>query len=384
MKIVFIGQKGIPVKAGGVEKHVNDLAVKLVEKGHDVSVYTRPSYTDSSLKEYRGVKLISIPSIPTKHLDAISHTFFACLDIIFRRDFDIIHFHSIGPSSLIWLVKIFKPHTPVIATFHTQCYHHKKWGVFARFFLKMSERICCYFSDRVITISRSLHRYAKEKYGIDATYSPNGVNPMKKVSADEISERWGLTKDSYIVSVGRLIQHKGIHYIIEAYKQLKTDKKLVIVGDGFFTDKYVQQLEEMARGNENIIFTGTQSGRVLKELFSNAYMFIQPSESEGLSIALLEAMSYATPVLVSDIDENREAVDDAGFYFKNKNIADLRFKMDEMLVKPTEIREKAQKALERVEKHYSWNSIVVDVLEVYEDALLERHRETAYNQTLFK
>jgi glycosyltransferase involved in cell wall biosynthesis len=384
MKIVFIGQKGIPVKAGGVEKHVNDLAVKLVEKGHDVSVYTRPSYTDSSLKEYRGVKLISIPSIPTKHLDAISHTFFACLDIIFRRDFDIIHFHSIGPSSLIWFVKIFKPHTPVVATFHTQCYHHKKWGIFARFFLKMSERICCYFSDRVITISTSLNRYAKEKYGIDATYSPNGVNPMKKVAADEISERWGLTKDSYIVSVGRLIQHKGIHYIIEAYKQLKTDKKLVIVGDGFFTDKYVQQLEEMARGNENIIFTGTQSGRVLKELFSNAYMFIQPSESEGLSIALLEAMSYATPVLVSDIEENREAVDDAGFYFKNKNIADLRFKMDEMLVKPTEIQAKAQMALERVEKHYSWNSIVVDVLEVYEDALLERHRETAYNQTLFK
>lgn len=381
MKIVFVGQKGIPVKSGGVEKHVNDLAIKLAEKGHDVSLYTRPSYSDKNLKEYKGVKLISLPSIPTKHFDAISHTFLACLDIIFRRDFDVIHFHSIGPSSLIWLLRIFKPSTPIVSTFHSKCYYHKKWGVVARFCLKMGEKICCHFSDSVITVSKELNRYTKEKYGIDAIYIPNGVNLMEKVEANSITKQWGLKKDSYIVSIGRLIQHKGIHYIIEAYKQLKTEKKLVIVGDGFFTDKYVQELEEMARGNDNIIFTGAQSGVVLKELFSNASMFIQPSEAEGLSIALLEAMSYGTPVLVSDIEENREAVGDCGYFFKNKNIADLRFKIEEMLVKPDEVKAKAKLARERVDKMYSWDSIVDEVLEVYSDAQFEKQREEACEQT---
>ncbi len=154
MKIAFIGQKGIPAKSGGVETHVEDLSTRLVELGHEVLVYTRPNYTDKNLKEFKGVKLVSLASVATKHFDAISHTIRACFDVV-RQDVDVVHFHSIGPSSMIWLVKLLKPGLPVVATFHTRCYEHQKWGRFAKFCLKAAEAICCKFSDQTIAVSKT-------------------------------------------------------------------------------------------------------------------------------------------------------------------------------------------------------------------------------------
>lgn len=366
MKIVFIGQKGIPMKFGGVEKHVSDLATKLVEYGHEVIAYTRSNYSDPKLLEHKGVKLISLPSISTKNLDAISHTFIACLDLIFiRRKIDIIHFHSIGPSSLIWLVKIFKPRTLIVSTFHTQCYFHKKWSSFAKTYLKFGEYMCCKLSDVVIVVSKNLKKYADKKYNINTINIPNGIYMPNLRKPSVIEKKWGLTSDSYILFVSRLIRHKGTHYLIDAYKKLQTDKKLVIVGGGSFTDVYVSEIEEMAKNNDNIILTGQQSGEALEELFSNAYFFVQPSETEGLSIALLEAMSYNNAVLVSDIPGNKEVVENNGFTFRNKDISDLEEKMRYLLNNPKLVSEYAQKAKAHVDKNYNWNIIVKDIEFLY-------------------
>ena len=196
MRICFIGQKGLPAKAGGVEKHVEELARRLVSAGHEIFVYTRASYTNKNLKKYQGINLINLPNIATKHLDAISHTFRACLDLR-KREVDIIHFHSIGPASLIWLVKLLKPGVPVIFTFHTKCYEHKKWGLIAKVYLKFGELIGCLLADKTIVISRELARYTKNKYKTEAVYIPNGVSRLKTVKADRI-KTWGLKKDSYI------------------------------------------------------------------------------------------------------------------------------------------------------------------------------------------
>lgn len=370
MKIVFIGQKGIPAKFGGVEKHVSDLATKLAGLGHEVIVYTRSNYTDPDLLEYKGVRLINLPNIATKNLDAISHTFLACLDLIFRRKkVDIVHFHSIGPSSLIWLIRLFKPKTPIVSTFHTQCYFHKKWGVLARTYLKLGEYVCCKFSQKVIVVSKTLKKYVDKKYGIESLNIPNGVYLPSLIKPSIIKEKWGLSSESYILFVARLIRHKGAHYIIDAYKKLKTDKKLVVVGGGFFTDKYVSEVQEMAKDNENIIVTGEQSGKALAELFSNAYCFVQPSESEGLSIALLEAMSYRRMVLSSDIPENKEIVLDNGMTFENKNINSLAEKLQYLLSHPDLVKEKGDKGHSHVAKYYNWNIIVDDILNVYESLL---------------
>lgn len=366
MKIAFIGQKGIPtIHGGGVERHVENLAVSLVKLGHEAIVYTRHSYTDKSLKEFKGVKLINLPSIPSKNLDAISHTFLACLNVIFKK-VDVVHFHSIGPSSLIWLVKLFKPRTPVIATFHSQCYHNNKWGWFARNYLKFGEYICCTKSDRLITVSKYLAGHVKEKYQRDnVSYIPNGVNMPELVEPKEIKEKWGLDKNSYILYLGRLVRNKGIEYLIEAYKQLQTDKKLIIAGEGDFEE----DLKAMAKDNKNIIFTGNQFGRSWAELYSNNYFFVQPSEAEGLSLALLEAMSYQNACLVSDIDANLEVVQDQGFSFKNRDINDLRDKMKELLNDEHKVFENKAKMLKRVKEEYVWDGIVLRILDLYQEVI---------------
>lgn len=370
MKVYFIGQKGIPAKFGGVEKHVEELATRLVKAGHEVFVYTRPNYTDRKLKKYRGVNLISLNNLATKHFDAISHTFRACLDLA-KRDVDIIHFHSIGPSSLLWLAKLLKPGVPIIATFHTKCYEHKKWGGIARAYLKFGELVACVLADRTIAISPLLAAYVKEKYKTDVAYIPNGVSLFKIVKVEKV-KKWGLKKDNYILAVSRLVGHKGTQYLISAYKNLNTDKKLVIAGDGAYTDGYVKQLKELAAGNENIIFTGNQTGRALAELFSNAYVFVQPSESEGLSIALLEAMAYGKCVLVSDIIENTQVIENCGHIFKSRNSRSLKTKLFYLLRHPEIIQRYGLSARKLVSKKYSWPKIVSSTIKLYTDQIYQR------------
>jgi glycosyltransferase involved in cell wall biosynthesis len=364
MKIYFIGQKGIPGVSGGVEKHVEELSTRLVRSGHDVFVYTRPNYTDATLKQYKGVNLISLPSIPTKRLDAISHTFLACFDlIIFRKNVDIAHFHSIGPSSLIWLIKIFRPSLPVVFTFHSKCYNHKKWGFFARAYLRFSEYLACRLADQVVAVSKSLQQYIKERYNIDSIYIPNGTSISKRSGAGEI-KKLGLKKGGYILSVSRLVRVKGIHNLIIAYNRIKTDKKLVIVGDALKKDKYYQELKELAGSNPNIIFTGVLRGRVLRELYANAYLFVQPSESEGLSVSLLEAMSFGSRILVSNIEENVEAIAGKGGVFKNLDVLDLEKQLKKIICS-SENRYRLF-YIDRVKKEYNWLNIAKKTLRIYQ------------------
>ncbi len=367
MKIAFIGQKGIPTHQGGIERHVEELAIRLVSQGCEVIAYTRPYYVDKNLKEYKGIQLISLPTIRTKHLDAIVHTFFACLNVG-KHKVDIIHFHSIGPSFWIWLAKLLNPRTPIVATFHLQCYRHKKWGKFAKLSLKIGEIICCLLSDKLIVVSRNLKRMVHRNYKRTADYIPNGVPSYKRVKADEIN-KIGLKKEGYILYVGRLVESKGAHYLIEAYNHLETEKKLVIVGDEAHSDGYETKLKEMSKGNSNIVFTGRLEGnsRLLAELFSNAYLFVHPSEIEGLSISLLETMSYARAALVSDIPENIEAVQSAGFSFKNGDSKDLVFQLKKLMEMPSQVHKKGLEAKNRAENHYSWEAVSSKTLVVYRE-----------------
>jgi glycosyltransferase involved in cell wall biosynthesis len=364
MKIAFIGQKGIPAKNGGVERYVESLATNLADLGQEVLVYNRRDYADKNV--YKNIELVSLPALRSKHLEAISHTFLACLDVI-RRPVDIIHFQSIGPASLIWLVKIFKPKTPIIFTFHCQDYYHQKWGFFARLYLRLGEKIGCALADQIITISKELTEYVIREYRRTPIYIPNGADLRDKVEAQEI-KKWGLSDGNYITYIGRLVRHKGVHYLINAYRQITTDKKLVIVGDGAYTDDYVKELRQAATDNKNIVFTGNQSGRALAELYSNAYLFVQPSESEGLSIALLEAMGYKTACLASDIRANLEALGSAGLTFINTNTDDLRDKIKLTLSDPSLVAAKAAAGYERVKSYFNWSDITRRVLEVYNEA----------------
>jgi glycosyltransferase involved in cell wall biosynthesis len=375
MRIAYIGQKGIPVKTGGVERYVEEVATRMVKKGHEVFVYARNNYTEKKLCEYKGVKIIHLPSVSTKNLDAISHTFLATVHALFQN-YDIIHYHSIGPTSLSVIPKLFKRKTPLIATFQCQDYFHKKWGLFARAYLRFSEKLTCIVPDKTIAVSQEIQMYAKEKYQKDLVCIPNGAEIKFNHNTESLKD-WDLRKNNYILSVSRLIRHKGIHYLIEAFndlceKKLNQGKKLVIVGDGSFTDEYVTYLKALAVKNREIIFTGTLSGEKLEQLFSHCFLFVQPSESEGMSLALLEAMGYGKAILISNILENINVLKGSGFVFENKNKDDLKNKLKEILDNPKKVEMAGVESQKIARDFYDWNKIVDQIEVLYLDSLNEK------------
>ncbi|MFA9262447.1 MAG: glycosyltransferase family 4 protein [Undibacterium sp.] len=384
MKIAFIGQKGIPTQSGGVEKHVEKLSVRLTELGHEVTVYTRPHYTPKTMETFRGVRLVSLPSIATKHLDAITHTFVATVHALFQ-DYDVIHYHSIGPSILSIIPRILKPKARVISTFHSRDYFHKKWSVFARNCLKAAEFFTCKVPERTITVSQELAQYAKDFYGCDAVYIPNGAE-IEMTAAAETLNQWGIKPGRYALSVSRLVAHKGIHYLIKAFMELEdTNKlpnnyKLVIVGAPANTNDYEAYLHTMAAGRENILFLGEQQGKNLAALFTHAGIFVQPSENEGMSMALLEAMAYSLPVIVSDIAPNIEVVKGGyGAVFPVKDTDALKQELAYYINRPDEAKRLGELAKGRIDDAFSWDAIARRTAEVYQDTIDARAHQYQWN-----
>lgn len=373
MKIAIIGHKGIPALAGGVERHVEEVAVRMARQGHAVTAYVRNSYTDKSLPEYRGVRLIHLPSIGTKHLDAISHTLLATLHALFQR-YDIVHFHSIGPATLCWIIRLFKRRSRLIATFHSRDYFHRKWSLPARLFLRLGEYLICTVPHATVVLTRGQQHYVRETYGRDTEIIPNGYGIHPDLDTRELAS-WGLTPKKYVLSVCRLIPHKGIHYLINAFMQLEdagrlpVGVRLVIAGSGFHTDDYEQHLHKLACGRSNIIFTGTQSGAALAQLYSHACVFVQPSDAEGLSIALLEAMGCAVAPLVSSIPENIEPLQGLGFSFAAGNVDDLKKKLAEVLDNSAGTAAMGRQVQALAEREYNWDSIAERYLQLYDRCL---------------
>lgn len=379
MKIAFIGQKGIPALSGGVEKHVDKLSGELRRLGHEVTVYTRPWYTPQDKQSFHGVRLISLPSIHTKHWDAISHTFMATIHALFQ-DYDVIHYQSIGPSILSFIPRILKPRTRVIATFHSRDYFHQKWGFLAQLCLKAAEFFTCHIPERTVAVSEHLAEYARSFYHARAIAIPNGAE-VTPTYDENVLKQYGLRSGNYVLSVSRLVGHKGIQYLIKAFMELEdttklpNNYKLVIVGthtNTKETEEYAAYLKVMAAGRSNIIFTGEQTGTALATLFTEAGIFVQPSEDEGLSVALLEAMAYGLPIVVSDIPANVEAIrGGAGVAFPTKDVEGLKQELAYYINRPEEAQKLGEKAKERVASHYSWEAIAEKTVELYEETIKE-------------
>jgi glycosyltransferase involved in cell wall biosynthesis len=370
LRIYFLGQKGIPKKGelgGGIETHVEELAARMAGQGHKVFAYVRPWFLDKPRAKFKGVTLIRKWTIKSKNLEAILHTFICTLDVI-KRDVDIIHYHGVGPSTLAWIPRLFKPKAKVVVTFHSQDRFHKKWRLFARLYLAWGEWTACKFTHETIVVSHNLAVYCRRRFNEQKVYIPNGVKSSIVKKSNEL-EQFGLRPNNYFLVVARLVQHKGIHYLIQAYQGLRTKKKLVIVGAPSFSSQYLKFLEALAEGNRNIIFTGYRSGDTLKQLFAHAYVYVHPSESEGLSITILEAMSYGNCVLISDIPENMETIDHSGFSFRSGNVTDLRKKMRHLLDNPSEVSNKGVRAKKFIKDNFNWEEIVANTVKLYRDLL---------------
>lgn len=387
MKIAFIGQKGIPAIWGGVEQHVDHLSRRIAKKGHEVLVYARPYYTSPDVASRfnndsanKNIRIVLLWVFRSKHFEAIFHTLRSIFHAM-KENVDIYHFQSVGPSLLSWIPRVFRPRAQVITTFHSPDRLHQKWGFVASSILTIAEWSAVTFAHRTIVVSKDLKSYADGRWQGRTVYIPNGVDMPQLQKPSMITAAYGLEGNDYILMVSRLVRHKGAHYLIEAFKQLDTNKKLVIVGDSAFTDNYVAELKQMAADDPRIIFTGYQSGQMLEELFSNAYMYVQPSESEGLSIAVLEAGSYGLPVLVSDIPANSEILQGHGYEFMSGSVTDLRDKLKAVLATPDQKLDATGKELKKyIAVTYNWDTITERTLALYQSdstEMLHVYRDTA-------
>jgi glycosyltransferase involved in cell wall biosynthesis len=363
MKVAMIGLRGIPAKSGGVEVVVENLSVELVRLGADVTVYCRTPYCKERPKEYKGVKLRYLTTINTKNTEAFVHTFLSTFDAIFK-DYDIIHYHAMGNALFSFFPRLFGKKT--IVTLHGLDYEREKWGAAAKTYLRLCEKAAL-SSNKVVSVSEKIKKHYHDKYKKDIEYLPNGVS-IEKTKTISALKRFNI-KSGYILFLSRLVPEKGLHFLIDAYRQAKTDKQLVIAGDHTHTESYFKEVKELAKDDKNIIFTGPLYGDDKIEAFSNASFFVLPSTIEGMPIVLLESMSFGLCPLVSDIAENMDTMKGNGYSFKSKDTDDLKDKIIYMINHPKEIKERGIKAKAYVEKEFNWQAISKKQLEIYEKVL---------------
>lgn len=369
LRIAMIGHKRIPSREGGVEIVVEELASRMAAQGNEVTCYNRrghhvsgADYDSKTLKEYKNIKLKNVWTLDKKGLAAMSSSFFAAICAAFGR-YDIVHFHAEGPCFMLWLPKLFGKRC--IATIHGLDHQRAKWGKFASWYIRSGEKCAVKFADEIIVLSKNVQDYFKEAYKRDTVFIPNGVTPATVAEVSEVAEKFGLSKDGYILYLGRLVPEKGITYLIDAYKILNTDKKLVIAGGSSDTKTYEEELHTMAANNPNIIFTGFVQGRILEELYSNAYIYVLPSDLEGMPLSLLEAMSYGNCCVTSDIPECSDVIGEHGVTFKKGHIEDLAEKIQMLCDSPEKLEDYRKDAAEYICRKYNWDDVTDQTLNLY-------------------
>ncbi len=372
-RVAIIGHKRIPSREGGIEVVVEELAVRYAERGWFVDAYNRSGYHvsgkefhDVKYKNYKGVRIITIPTFRNGKLNAIVYSVLATVRALFSR-YDVYHYHAEGPCIMLWLPRLFGK--KIVATIHGLDWQRAKWGGFATRMLKHGEKNAARYADEVIVLSKSMQQYFLDNYGRKTLYIPNGISRPERVEAREMVEKWGISSYNYILFLARIVPEKGLHYLIDAYEKLDTDLKLVIAGGASNAEEYMDEIKKRVDADDNMIMTYFVQGRKLWELLSNAYVFVLPSDVEGMAISLLEAMSYGNCCVVSDIPENTEVVEDHAVIFRHSDPEDLREKLQDLIDHPEKAEEYRGKAADFILRKYDWDRCADDTLKVYRSVM---------------
>ena len=369
LRIAVFGQKRLS-REGGVEIVVKELCTRMAQQGCRVTCYNRSGhhvsgaeYDDIDNTNYEGIRQKYVPTIEKKGLAAASASAFAALYSAFGK-YDVVHIHAEGPAFFSWLPKMFSKR--VVVTIHGVDWQREKWqSGFGSKFIRQGEKNAVKYADEIIVLSKGVQDYFKETYGRETHFIPNGVNRPQIREANLIADKFGLRKDSYILFLGRLVPEKGIRYLVEAFKNVKTDKKLVIAGGSSDTDSFMEELKELAKSDDQILFTGFVQGAMLDELYSNAYIYTLPSDLEGMPLSLLEAMSYGNCCLVSDIPECAEVVEDKALIFKKADVQDLQEKLQDACGHPEKVGAYKEQAADFICKKYNWDEVVKETMKLY-------------------
>ena len=369
LRIAVFGQKRLS-REGGVEIVVKELCTRMARQGCQVTCYNRSGhhvsgaeYDDVDNTNYEGIRQKCVPTIEKKGLAAVSASAFAALYSAFGK-YDVVHIHAEEPAFFSWLPKMFGKR--VVVTIHGVDWQREKWqSGFGSKFIRQGEKNAVKYADEIIVLSKGVQDYFKETYGRETHFIPNGVNRPQIRKANLITEKFGLKKDSYILFLGRLVPEKGIRYLVGAFKNVKTDKKLVIAGGSSDTDSFMEELKGLAKDDERILFTGFVQGEMLDELYSNAYIYTLPSDLEGMPLSLLEAMSYGNCCLVSDIPECAEVVEDKALIFKKADVQDLQEKLQDACDHPEKVDTHKEQAADFICKKYNWDEITEETMKLY-------------------
>ena len=371
LNIAMFGQKRVPSREGGVEIVVEELGSRMADLGHSVTCYNRRGHHVSGAqfdteerKNYRGMRMKSVPTLEKKGLAAVSASFFAALCCCFQS-YDVVHIHAEGPAFFSFLPKWLGK--KVVVTVHGLDWSREKWKHgFASKFIRQGERNAVRWADEIIVLSKAVQDYFLETYGRQTRLIPNGVSRPEKKSPEQIREAFCLEGEDYILFLGRLVPEKGLRYLIQAFRKVDTDKKLVIAGGSSDTDDFFREIREMAEGDDRILFAGFVQGRTLEELYSNAYIYTLPSDLEGMPLSLLEAMSYGNCCLVSDIPECADVVEDKAFVFRRSDTENLREKLQYLCRNADAVHSCKAQAADYICEKYSWEDVVKQTLVLYQ------------------
>ena len=369
LRVAFLGHKRIPSREGGVEIVVGELATRMAKDGHRVTCYNRKghhvsgnAYDSEKLKEYCGVRLKTVWTVNKKGLAAMTASLSASICAAFGK-YDVVHFHAEGPCASLWIPKLFGKRC--IATIHGLDHMRAKWGRFAAWYIRTGEKCAVRFADEIIVLSENVQKYFKDKYNRDTVFIPNGVSKANFASADLIEKEYGLKQNSYVLFLGRLVPEKGIKYLIEAFKQVKTDKKLVIAGGASDSSSFADELRRDGDSDSRIIFTGFVQGQKLEELYSNAYIYVLPSDLEGMPLSLLEALSYGNCCVTSDIAECESVIGEYGVTFKKSDVGELERTLQHLCDSPETVESYKSRAAEYVCSKYNWDDVCDKTMELY-------------------
>ena len=369
LNIVMLGHKRIPSREGGIEIVVEELSTRMVAAGHRVTCLNRAGkhvsgkeFAAAAQKEYKGVRIKTVPTLDKKGLAAMTASVTGAIAAAFGS-YNVVHFHAEGPCAMLWLPKLFGKRC--VATVHGLDHQRAKWGRLARSYIMLGEKCAVRFADEIIVLSKGVQQYFQDTYGRKTVFIPNGVAKPELREAEEITHRFGLEKDGYILYLGRLVPEKGIPYLIEAFKAVKTDKKLVIAGGSSDTDVFAQELNAQAAGDERILFTGFVQGHTLEELYSNAYIYTLPSDLEGMPLSLLEAMSYGNCCVTSDIEECASVTGDHGLTFPKSDVDALRTLLQKLCDDPENVQKYKESVCDFICGKYNWDAVAEKTVKLY-------------------
>jgi glycosyltransferase involved in cell wall biosynthesis len=362
LKVAFIGGRGVVSRYSGIESYYEEVGSRLVRLGHDVTVYCRTYFTPPG-GDYRGMNVLRLPTVRTKHLETLLHTLLSTLHVCFKNC-DVVHFHCLGPALFSWMPRLFGKKT--VVTVQGLDWQRKKWGRIATAVLEVGEWAAAHCPNGTMVVSLALEQHYQKKYGWRTACVPNGTVLRSRPDINFLTS-WGLAPDRYTLYLGRLSPEKNCDLLIRAYERVRTDIPLVLAGGSSYSDAYMRELRD--HESDRIRFLGWTSGAALEELLTYATLFVLPSDLEGLSLSLLDAMGAGVCVLTSDIPENREVVEGAGFTFRAGDEADLSHLLESLLAQPSLRHEAGLAAQKRVGERYLWGTVTQQVEQVYFETL---------------